>query len=206
MNKPSLTILLASFAVACAPSLGEGADAGADDAGEVNPENGPNVEHLEQEEGGAWLTRVDATSDEDWVYLDLATGTQLEVDDPMEDLDWDIAFLRFHVKINGGISGMADAEAARLDGADFDTLEQAPVDGYRTDEIDGDDDDEHPDYAIRDWYDYNIMTHILTPANAVYVLRIGDTGDHYRIGFQNYYDDAGTSGYQTFLWSPIAGD
>ena len=198
MNERSLSILLAGWAVACAPALEANDDTADDEV--VDPRNGPN---LEQRDDGAWLTRVDATAEDTWVYLDLADGGQLEVAEPGEEFDWDIAFQRFHVKINGGTSGPADAAAARLDGADFGALTLAPADGYRTYELDGEDDDEHPDYALRDWYDYDFMTHILTPAAAVYVLRIGDTGEHYRIEFQNYYDDAGSSGYQTFLWSPI---
>lgn len=43
---------------------------------------------------------LDATSNEDWVYLNLATGNTTD-----KDGDWQIGFNRYNVVLNGGVSG-----------------------------------------------------------------------------------------------------
>lgn len=198
----TLAIPMLALVGACAPDLT------ADDAG-IEPEvmvdemGGPEVGHNDEGEG-VYLTRVDATSEEDWIYLDLADGSQLEVSDPQADPDWDLAFQRFHIKLNGGSSGSAGVEAVKLDETTFDEIEVAPADGYLSDQPDGDDDNDHPDYVLQDWYDYNFMTHVLTPAAAVYVVRTAEPV-HYKIQVEAYYDDAGTAGHLSFRWSRVEG-
>ncbi len=197
----STFVFTAALACACAPDLGAGGDGEDDDGMELGVEGGPQVDHIEQGEG-VWLTHVDATSEEKWVYIDLSDGSQLEVAEPHADGDWDLGFLRFHIKINGGVSGQAGAEVVPIEDATLVEIDAAPADGYITDEADGEDDNEDPDYALSEWYGYNVMTHVLTPHPRVYVLRTGD-GTHYKLQLESYYDDAGSSGNPSFRWSEI---
>jgi len=193
----SFTALLSSLG--CAGDLDDelGGDAVEPPAeGEV----GPDV-HSQAREGGGQLTHVDATDEEAWVYFDLETGTQLQVEDPRTNLDWDLAFQRFHVATNGGISGTAGSEVAIVE-AEFDTVTQAPADGFAEDAADGDDDNEDPDYVFADWYDYNPMTHVLTPKPITYVVVTGG-GNAFKVALQAYYDDAGTSGFPSFAWEAL---
>lgn len=162
---------------------------------------GPNVEHFEEGDGTV-LSTIDATSETDWVYLTLADGKQVVPEDPDDDTGWDLAFLRFHIKLNGGVSGPAGLTAAVLEDTVFDDLDVAPNDGYEADEADGDDDDEDPEYVLRDWYAYNVMTHVLTPQTVLYVIKTAD-GQHYKVSVDGYYDDAGSSGHLSFRWGTV---
>ena len=49
---------------------------------------------------------VDASSYYDWVYFSLRTAEVVEVENPENSLDWDIAFQRKHIKTNSGLSGV----------------------------------------------------------------------------------------------------
>ena len=110
---------------------------------------------------GVVTTTVNSTSEEDWVYFDFETcGVTEEVD---SEGSWDVAFLRFNPKINGGVSGSGGVEVAILEGVDFDAIETAPSGSYVVD-VEDEDDDGMPEFAMKGWYDYDFSTHILTPA------------------------------------------
>lgn len=155
----------------------------------------------EPREGGGQLTTIDASDEVLWVYFDLETGTELEVDDPAQDPRWDLAFRRFHIATNGGVSGNAGSEVALLSEA-FDDVTAIPDTELVVDEADGDDDNEDPDYAFRDWYDYNFMTHVLTPQPQTYVVLTG-SGNAFKVALDRYYDEAGTSGFPTLAWDAL---
>lgn len=186
--------------VGCAPGL-EGEED--DDTGANVPDavGGTDVTHMDLG-GGVLLTRVDATRDDRWIYLDLHDALQMEVDDPQVDSEWELGFRRFEIKLNGGVSGAAGVEAAVLEGTEFEEVVDPPTDGYRRDAQDGPDENEDPDYVLGEWYDYNPMTHVLSPKPQVYVIRTAE-GDHFKLALEDYYDDAGTSGFPTFSWSRL---
>lgn len=131
---------------------------------------------------------VDATSREVWVYWDLEAGATVTEADA-----WDLGFQRSTVKVNGGVSGGGGVMVAALPGqyAAFETLTTAPAEGYVTD-LD-DDGDGAVEYALGGWYSYDSSTHTLSPADMLYVVRSTD-GQHYRLRFLSYYDEAGAAG------------
>lgn len=142
--------------------------------------------------------RVDATSREAWVYWDLELGATVTAADA-----WDLSFQRSTVKVNGGVSGGGGVEVAALPGqyAAFETTTTAPAEGYVTDadtNADG-----AVEYALGAWYSYDAATHALSPADILYVVRSTD-GEHYRLRFLSYYDDAGTSGVISVELGPVA--
>jgi|GEM_PF-3780203 len=53
---------------------------------------------------------IDASSQTDWAYVNLARGRVVSVSDPATSSAWDLAFKRFS-KLNGGASGAGGAEA-----------------------------------------------------------------------------------------------
>jgi HmuY protein len=132
--------------------------------------------------------QIDATSREAWVYLDLTTGLTVGADE-----GWDLGFQRSTVKVNGGVSGAGGVEVAVLTGqyAAFETTTTAPAEGYVTDA--DEDGDGTVEYALGGWYSYDSSTHQLSPADVLYIVR-GADGEHHRLRFLSYYDDAGTSG------------
>ncbi len=158
--------------------------------------DGDNVDrgiHTEDRADGSHITVVDARDESTWRRLDLESGAEVSEDSPT----WDLGFLRFNVATR--------IEVAALEGADFDAIEVAPADGYATDADAGDpaDMETMPGYAFDLWYDYDPTTHVLTARDVVYVVRSAE--DHYfKVQMQDYYDDAGTSGYVSLRWAAIS--
>jgi len=195
----------------CAALLGAlSSGCGEDLSSELN-KNDPPIGQMgritnSQAPGDSISTKVDATDMMSWVYFHLASGTEVTPQSPQNTTEWDLALLRYHVKVNGGVSGSGGAMVAMISGTAFDAIEQAPAAGYVTDKADGADDDQDPDYGFAQlgpWYNYNVMTHLLTPKDQVYVVRT-PSGVHYKLQLTGYYDNAGSAGFPTFRWKEIA--
>lgn len=182
----------------CAADLGDQLVAGAD--------AGPAAPVVHQEQGnGVTATVVAATDLNAWIYLDLDSGSAVTPESPDDSQEWDLGFQRQRIKINGGVSGQGGAAVALVPDTDFDALTRAPSGEYIADAPDQNDNGE-PEYAMSSgdnaWYDYDVSTHVLTPKDVVYVIRSVE-GNHYKLAMQSYYDDAGTSGFPSFLWGPV---
>ena len=54
---------------------------------------------------------IDASSYYDWVYFSFNDIQVLDINDPENSLDWDIAFQRKHIKTNSGLSGLGNGGA-----------------------------------------------------------------------------------------------
>jgi len=54
-----------------------------------------------------------------WVYYSFEKNAIVEVTDPQNSLDWDIAFFAYYVKLNGGESGKGKAGVVKVGGNDF---------------------------------------------------------------------------------------
>ena len=128
---------------------------------------------------------VDATSYEEWVYIDLAFVDVVSGDD-----DWDLSAQRYEVALN------EDVRAQKIEDVAFDDMSVAPADGYLTDE------DSDLDYVLGDWYDYNYVTHVLTPRDHFYVIETAEF-EYYKLEFLDYYSDAGVSGFLTLRIAPL---
>lgn len=154
------------------------------------------------DEGGVRRAEVNATAMDQWVYLRLDTGAEVTVSDAQAPAsrEWDVALKRYYIKTNGGVSGGCGSEVAIQTGTDFAALTKAPASGYISDQADSADDGTEPDYALNQgmgWYDYNVMTHALTPRAQVYVVK-ACTGGYVKLQMMGYYDGAGSSGYPSF--------
>jgi hypothetical protein len=194
-----MMVPLALGAAACADELDHGYDDGSEtpDAGDTTPSRVTNTENAD----GTTTTRVDASAEAVWVYLDLEAKEEVEA----TSTSWDLAFQRTKIMVDGGVSGSGNVAVAILDGVAFDGMAAAPAGGYVTDEADGDDMNTDPDLAfLRDmgWYSYNPMTHVITPRERVYVVRTVE-GAYVKVQLTDYYDQAGTSGFPTFRWASI---
>jgi len=149
-------------------------------------------------------TTVDATQETEWQYLDLDSGEAVA-----EDAGWDLAFSRFRVRSNGGESGDAGVEVAVLEGQDFEALEAVPDDvAFEMDRPDGPEDaNEDPDNTFnsgqRNWYTYDVNTHVLSPADLTYVVHSSE-GRYFKLRFIRYYSDNGTPAMLTFLWTELS--
>ena len=207
--------MLLLLTMACMPCLLErtdrscedwppgGQDTDTADTGEGGEDTGPSV--ISTDEGdGVTETWVDATAYLDFVYLSLATGLEVEVADPLSSTDWDLGFERYLIASNGGVSGPGEMEAVVVTDTSFEDLTTAPTDGYTSDLPDDDDENQNPEYALGDWFEYGEENHTLTPLNQVYVVK-AVSGSYYKLQILDYYDDAGTPAYITFRWAAVAG-
>lgn len=176
-----------------------------DDSGNTE-ETYANVVHEKSAEG--WThTTIDSSDAEKWIYLQLSTGAQTDVSDPATATNWDLAFRRFSILVNGGVSGPSNVEIAHVEGVSFESITQVPADTeFRTD-VEGEPDErgQNPGLAFQideTWYDYNGATHELTPRDRIYFIH-ASSGEYYKLQFLDYYDQAGTSGFVQFKWQEI---
>lgn len=164
------------------------------------------VEVADNGDGTSTVT-VNATSVTKWIYLDLTELAQVEPAEPATSADWDLGLQRFHYALDGGVSGAGEGSLVVIDGAALADVNEAPADGWVTDEPDStDDEDALPEYAFESveggWYDYDPKNHQLTPKPRVYVVR-GGGGELFALRIDAYYDGAGSPAWPSFTVKPL---
>ena len=93
-----------------------------------NNEVTPNVTDNSKE------VTVDVSASGTWKYFSFEKGTEVTVTDPENDLTWDIAFQRYYIKTNSGVSGKGNGGVFKTDSKEFSALKQAPTTGYTADD------------------------------------------------------------------------
>lgn len=149
-----------------------------------------------QNADGTFTTVVDATSLTAWTHLDFDTRAEATEGGP-----WEVRFQRFHISVNGGVTGARGVEVAPVAGRLFDEVVAAPAGGWLTDAPAGD----VPGYAFEQgdgWYDYDFERHVLTPRPLVWVVR-SPGGATVKLRLERYYDAVGTPGWITLRWKPL---
>jgi hypothetical protein len=124
-----------------------------------------------------------------WVYFSFATASTVQAPGPV---DWDIAFRRFHVMVNGGPGFAGKGAVADLGAVALDAVAMAPATGW-VDRAARDSTNE----AIARWYDYGFTSHLLTPKRRVYAVRTAD-GRYALLRLLSYYCEGGRPGCITF--------
>ena len=120
---------------------------------------------------------VDASSTDEWRRFDF--GRDAVVDSG----PWDIAFRRFHVIVAPG-GGLQD-----LGVVPFDSVTDLPSDGYLPNTAGPD----TTNPGVGKWYQYSMLTHLLTSKHHVYGLRT-PRGTYGKLELLAYYcKDAGTA-------------
>ncbi|MBI2378253.1 MAG: HmuY family protein [Deltaproteobacteria bacterium] len=156
------------------------------------------------------LATVDASSESDWVYLDLESLREVIVPDRLSSGDWDLAFQRYRILTNGGVSGARGMEGAPLPGAAFADVTIAPDSGWIEDRPDGEDTDTDADTVLNSahatsatgWYTYDADRHLLSPARVVYVVKSVESG-YFAIEPVAYYSDVGEAGHPKLRIKPV---
>ncbi|HET7790194.1 MAG TPA: HmuY family protein [Gemmatimonadales bacterium] len=114
---------------------------------------------------------LDASSTDRWRYFSFGEGS--EVSTPAS---WDVAFRRFHL-IAGDGGGIED-----LGEVPFDSVRQAPDSGYLANVAA--DDTTNP--GVGKWYDYSMISHLLTSRHHVYAIRTAG-GKYAKLELLAYY-------------------
>ena len=114
-------------------------------------------------------------SGEDFVYYSLAQG-RLATEQEANFGAWDIAFQGTNIKVNG---------ASQILDVAFDLVEEAPEEGYATDE---DGTSKIPSDAESRWFHYNFDSHVITAlADKTIVLKT-KTGEYAKVKITDYYN------------------
>ena len=141
---------------------------------------------------GPVLYTLDARTSEQWTFLDFSRGSVVEVPHQF-GVDWDLTFQRHKILANGGATNPQGKGAIlNLGAVTFDDVREAPSDGYVEDSIAAITPDTitTENLAIKAWYDYNFLTHLLRPKPNVYVVRTAD-GKYAKLRIVSYYCDGG---------------
>ncbi len=148
---------------------------------------------------------VDAAKNNPWVYVDLATGTRVDLTDKASytAANWDLALKRPILHTNSGDGGPGGGGAAMLTSKAFDTITVADASSatFKTESwFDSDcvlqvDAIGSVKTSFDGWYAYDSATTKVTPkAGSVWLVR-GSKGDFYKVELQSYYSNAdGTDG------------
>lgn len=78
---------------------------------------------------------LDVKSYTDWVYFSFKKNEVVAVTDYANDMNWDIAFHRGDVRLNGGKSGKGKGAVVQTSIKNWDEVTEAPTTGYIADEI-----------------------------------------------------------------------
>lgn len=141
------------------------------------PPTPPRPAEVGQRRVGPVVYTIDASDGDRWTFFDFSRGSVVKAPGP---LDWDLAFRRNDIVVNGGdLAGRGGA--ARLEGP-FEALTTAPGSGYAGSEAGRD----TTSAAFDHWYDYGFTTHLLTPKPIVWAIRTAD-GRYAKLEILGYY-------------------
>jgi hypothetical protein len=148
----------------------------------------------------------------DWIYYSLKDQKEVDLTDHLSSLTWDIAFNRYNVRTNSGLSGSGQGGAYDAGLVDFSSVIMAQESGYIVDDtiqiveaftgqgvdwMTSTGNDVFKDCIIRE----NSNTGpSYTPNNHIYVIKTAD-GKYAKIWIKNYYNAEGTSGFISFKYN-----
>ena len=172
------------------------------------------------------VKNLNASDEKKWVYFSFQTGTTVEVTNPKTTDNWDIAFNRYNIRTNGGVSGIGEAEVVNTNSKDFAAVTKAPAEGYEKDKEVTDFGRPRPGESqpsvikseknpvisgtvnkqdSKGWYNYippkqgeNTPHHEIT--KYVYVLKTAKGGKYVKIQLTGYTNDKNETGYITFSY------
>ena len=132
---------------------------------------------------------VDASDGERWVYVSLAKGRVVTAADTVS---WDIAVQRYRVITPAG-GAIADLGTRRFeDTGVLGRMQLVSTTGDAQPEND----------AIKHWYRYNLLTHLLEPNGHVFVVQTA-AGALWKLAVVSYYCPRLQAGCLTFRYAPV---
>lgn len=143
------------------------------------PPTPPAPAEVGAEKVGPVTVTVDASVGDRWVYFDLSRGSVVESPEPQE---WDLAFRRYRIIVNGGPGFAGEGGVVGLPGVPFDSVVAVPETDYAVNPQNGD----SLNPVLEKWYEYSWTSHVLEPKPAVYALRTAD-GRYAKFQILGYY-------------------
>jgi len=151
---------------------------------------------------------INAKSYSTWVYFSFDKDTVVQITDFANSTEWDLGFIRNHVRTNSGKSGKGKGGVVEAGAVSFESLKEAQADGYVVDDSIGISDPADPTHAnmiktpgsavLEGWgtMNTNVMPPVFTPSNKIYFIKTA-AGKYAKVWFKSYYSAEGASGYIT---------
>jgi hypothetical protein len=153
---------------------------------------------------------INSTGSTTWKYFSFASNDTVTIADPANSTAWDLAFQRYRIKTNGGLSGSGSGSAAnsyQKGQTGFDALKVVPdtttfaqdasisiavQQGYATYVV-------NP--SLYTWFSLEFATQgtQIVPTDYIYIVKTG-TGKYVKVWFKSYYSTTNLSGYVTFQY------
>jgi HmuY protein len=152
----------------------------------------PNPQEVGERLVGPVLYTLEARAAEQWTFFDFSRGSVVEVPHQFR-IDWDLAFQRHKILANGGATNPKGRGAIlNLGEVAFEEVLEVPAEGYIEDTIASINPETitTENLAIKAWYHYNFLTHVLHPKSNVYAIRTAD-GKYVKMRLISYYCDGG---------------
>jgi len=150
--------------------------------------------------GNYWVTRLDATSDDEYTYYSFATKDIVTTAKPAANAanEWDLGFQRSVVVTNSGNSGSGDVLGVNFtqinSSKDFVAVTQADADGVAGEAWVGD----GQNLVLEDYYTYNFQTHVATMTQTVYAL-LDAEGKYVKVQFLDFVGGAAPPAMSNFV-------
>jgi hypothetical protein len=158
---------------------------------------------------------IESTSYTDWVYFSFEQEDVVSITDPKTSLDWDLAFLRNHMRTNSGTSGSGQGGAYDAGQINFNELTEAVSAGYIVDDSISISDSNDPtrqsmikeagNTVLEGWgnFDLTSMPPLFIPADHIYVIKTA-AGKYAKIWLKSYYGTDGSSANITmdYIYQP----
>jgi HmuY protein len=153
---------------------------------------------------------INSTSSTSWKYFSFSRNDTVSIADPMNSLEWDLAFQRYRIRTNSGTSGNGEGSAAnsykKLQ-AGFDlltlipdtttfkpdqTIQIAVQQGYASYDV-------NP--VLYTWFNIELGANgtQIIPSDYVYIVKTA-TGKYAKVWFKSYYSTENASGYVTIQY------
>lgn len=154
---------------------------------------------------------LDARSYTEWVYFSFSQNAIVTISNPETSLDWDIAFHRGDVKLNGGASGVGSGAAIKTTSKNWDEITNAPTSGYVNDSIgkivtsftgSGVTEEDQPfSQTVSTWLTIDISNPppVYIVNNWVYVVKNAN-GNYVKLQMYDNKNATGSSGYISFKY------
>ena len=148
----------------------------------------------------AKLYTLNAPNSGSWRYFSFSKGDTVKITgNPLESAGWDLAFQQYYIKTNSGKSGKGIGGAfntLKTGTIEFDSLKIVPdsaslvIDDSTTFYVAGGSTiDLSVNSILKNWYNYDNVTHILTSKKYVYIVKTAD-GKFVKLMIDNYLYDS----------------
>lgn len=153
---------------------------------------------------------VNSSGSTTWKYFSFSKNDTVTIADPVNSLEWDIAFQRYRIRTNGGKSGNGAGSAANsyLKGqSGFDALKVVPDTTTFTedDSIEIAVQQGYATYVVNPelytWFSIELATQgtQIVPSDYIYVIKTAE-GKYAKIWLKSYYSSENVSGHVTFQY------